>query len=237
MPDSKDVATGLPIVSLYGKERKPRAPRSGRTGRAWSSTSRMSALGVYTYITTLGLVLEAAALSKKQVFVLDRPNPIGGRVVSGPVRDEEFTLIHRLSRAAGSPWDDRRGAGASCTTPSARSGRRFPSFAAAAGGATLFDRTGLVWINPSPNMRSLTEALLYPGVGPARGDKPRHRSWDGHALRAHRGSMDRPGRVRDGTLEGGGSRCAFVPIYFTPRERQYAGQRCGGRADLGDELG
>ena len=45
----------------------------------------------YTYITTLGLVLEAAGASGKKVFVLDRPNPIGGRIVSGPVRDDEFS--------------------------------------------------------------------------------------------------------------------------------------------------
>ncbi len=92
----------------------------------------------------------------------------------------------------------------------------------------LFDRTGLVWVNPSPNMRSLTEALLYPGVGlleatnlaTGRGtDTPFERvgrPWiDPAAFAAALNSAAVPG-------------ARFVPINFTPRERQYAGQRCGG---------
>ena len=92
----------------------------------------------------------------------------------------------------------------------------------------LYDRTGLVWINPSPNMRSLTEALLYPGVGlleatnlaTGRGtDTPFERvgaPWiDPAPFAAALNAAAVPG-VR------------FVPIYFTPTERQHAGQRCGG---------
>jgi uncharacterized protein YbbC (DUF1343 family) len=92
----------------------------------------------------------------------------------------------------------------------------------------LYDRTGLVWVNPSPNMRSLTEALLYPGVGlleatnlaTGRGtDTPFERvgaPWiEPTTFAAALNSTAIPG-VR------------FVPIFFTPRERQYAGRRCGG---------
>ena len=92
----------------------------------------------------------------------------------------------------------------------------------------FFDRTGLVWINPSPNMRSLTEAFLYPGVGlleatnlaTGRGtDTPFERvgaPWiDPEPFAAALNEARVPG-IR------------FVPIYFTPSQRQYAGVRCGG---------
>ena len=87
--DGRDDATGLPIVSLYGKERKPRQDDLTDLDALVFDIQDVGAR-FYTYITTLGLVLEAAAESKKQVFVLDRPNPIGGCVVSGPVRDQDF---------------------------------------------------------------------------------------------------------------------------------------------------
>ena len=60
----------------------------------------------------------------------------------------------------------------------------------------FYDRTGLVWINPSPNMRSLTEALIYPGRRAAGGDEPGDRPGHGYALRAGRGPLDRPAAVR-----------------------------------------
>jgi uncharacterized protein YbbC (DUF1343 family) len=173
-------------------------------------------------------VLEAAAESKKQLFVLDRPNPIGGRIVSGPVRDEEFASFiayHPLPVRHGMTvgelalmYNAERKLGATLEVIRCRGWNR----------DQLYDRTGLVWINPSPNMRSLTEALLYPGVGlleatnlaTGRGtDAPFERvgaPWiDPRAFAAALSSAAVPG-VR------------FVPIYFTPRERQYAGERCGG---------
>ena len=79
--DSKDEATGLPVISLYGKNRKPLAhDLDGLDALVYD----IQDIGTrfYTYITTLGLVLEAASESGKKVFVLDRPNPIGGTAVS-----------------------------------------------------------------------------------------------------------------------------------------------------------
>ena len=164
VPDGKDEATGLPIVSLYGKERKPRLEDLAGLDALVFDIQDVGAR-FYTYITTLGLVLEAAAESKKQVFVLDRPNPIGGRVVSGPVRDDEFASFiayHALPVRHGMTvgelallYNGERKLGASLSVIRCRGWNR----------DDLYDRTGLVWINPSPNMRSLTEALLYPGVG------------------------------------------------------------------------
>ena len=91
----------------------------------------------------------------------------------------------------------------------------------------LYDRTGLDWVNPSPNMRSLTEALLYPGVGlleatnlaTGRGtDTPFER------VGAPWIEPRRFARALNERLPG----VRFVPIRFTPSERQYAGIECGG---------
>jgi uncharacterized protein YbbC (DUF1343 family) len=227
VPDGKDDATGVPIVSLYGKERKPRVQDLADLDALVFDIQDVGAR-FYTYTTTLGLVLEAAAQSNKQVFVLDRPNPIGGRVVSGPVRDDKFASFiayHAIPVRHGMTvgelaqlYNGERKLGATLSVVRCRGWKR----------GDLYDRTGLVWINPSPNMRSLTQALLYPGVGlleatniaTGRGtDTPFERvgaPWiDPAAFAAALSSSVVPG-VR------------FVPIYFTPRERQYAGERCGG---------
>jgi uncharacterized protein YbbC (DUF1343 family) len=92
----------------------------------------------------------------------------------------------------------------------------------------FYDRTGLVWVNPSPNMRSLTEAILYPGVGLLEATN----------LATGRGTDAPFERVGAPWIEPVGFAAGlnsaavpgvrFVPIFFTPRERQYAGKRCGG---------
>src|SRR5262249_12417710 len=100
-----------------------------------------------------------------RVVVLDRPNPIGGRAVAGPVRDpeaESFVAYHRLPVRHGMTvgelallYNTERHIGADLEILRMDGWRR----------ADLFDRTGLTWVNPSPNLRSLTAALLYPGIG------------------------------------------------------------------------
>src|SRR5262249_91991 len=164
VPDSQDEATGLPIVSLYGKNQKPQAQDLAGLDALVYDIQDIGAR-FYTYITTLGLVLEAAHESGKKLFVLDRPNPIGGAIVAGPVRDadlESFIAYHALPVRHGMTvgelallYNSERKIGAALAVVRCRGWWR----------DDLYDRTGLVWINPSPNMRSLTEAILYPGVG------------------------------------------------------------------------
>ena len=227
VPDGKDEATGLRIVSLYGQDRKPRAQDLEGLDALVYDIQDIGAR-FYTYITTLGLVMEAAKDSGKKVFVLDRPNPVGGLAVAGPMRDDEFssfiayhTLPVRHGMTVGELallYNTERAIGASLEVVRCRGWKR----------DELFDRTGLVWVNPSPNMRSLTEALLYPGVGmleatnlaTGRGtDTPFERvgaPWiDPSAFAAALNASQLAG-VR------------FIPIFFTPSQRQYAGQRCGG---------
>ncbi len=225
--DARDEKTGLPIFSLYGKTRKP-TPEGLAGVEVLVYDIQDVGARFYTYISTLGLVLEAARENRIPVVVLDRPNPIGGVAVAGPVRDPDFASFiahHALPVRHGMTvgelarlFNAERSIGADLTVIPCEGWRR----------ADTFDRTGLEWINPSPNMRSLTQAMLYPGVGlleasnlaTGRGtDTPFERlgaPWvDDRALARALNELDLPG-VR------------FVPIRFTPRERQYAGVECRG---------
>ncbi len=227
VPSSVDQATGLPIVSLYDQARKPsQSDLDGLDALVYDIQDIGSRF--YTYITTLGLALEAAAGSGKKFVVLDRPNPIGGLEVSGPVRDpdqESFIAYHRVPVRHGMTagelarlYNVERKIGANLEVVRVQGWTR----------EMLYDATGLVWVNPSPNIRNLTEALLYPGVGmleatnlaTGRGtDTPFERvgaPWiDPRAL----------ARALDAAAIPG---VHFTPIHFTPRERQYQGERCGG---------
>jgi uncharacterized protein YbbC (DUF1343 family)/CubicO group peptidase (beta-lactamase class C family) len=225
--DSKDESTGLPIFSLYGNSHKPSAENLRNVDILVYDIQDIGAR-FYTYISTLGLVLEAAAEQKIPLVVLDRPNPVGGVEIDGPVRDQEFASFvayHALPVRHGLTvgelaqlFNGERKIGAELVVVPCRGWRR----------ADLFDRTGLLWVNPSPNMRSLTEAILYPGVAlleatnfaTGRGtDTPFERvgaPWiDARKFSEALNAQQLPG-VR------------FVPIRFTPAERQYAGQECGG---------
>ncbi len=225
--DSRDEATGLPIHSLYGKTRKP-TPEMLKDVDVLVYDIQDVGARFYTYISTLGLVMEAARESAVPLFVLDRPNPIGGERVAGPVRDstfESFIAFHALPVRHGMTvgelarmFNSERKIGAELTVIPCENWRR----------GDLFDSTGLLWVNPSPNMRSLTEALLYPGVALLEGtnlatgrgtDTPFERVGapyiEPRAFAAALNSLDLPG-VR------------FIPVKFTPKERQFAGKECGG---------
>jgi uncharacterized protein YbbC (DUF1343 family)/CubicO group peptidase (beta-lactamase class C family) len=225
--DTRDESTGLPIVSLYGPKKKPsREDLEGLDALVYD----IQDIGVryYTYSTTLGLVLEAAKEAGKRLVVLDRPNPIGGREVCGPVRDPDmgsFIAYHAVPVRHGMTvgelarlYNAERAIHARLDVVTCRCWSR----------DMLYDRTGLVWINPSPNMRSLTEAMLYPGVGWLEATNlATGRGTDSPFERVAAPWIDPS--VFSGALNAAGvPGASFVPIYFTPRERQYKGERCGG---------
>ncbi|MGC8640328.1 MAG: exo-beta-N-acetylmuramidase NamZ domain-containing protein [Isosphaeraceae bacterium] len=227
VPDSKDARTGLPIVSLYGRKRKPAAADlEGLDVLVFD----VQDIGVryYTYSSTLGLVLEAAKESGKRLVVLDRPNPLGGNAVAGPVRDDDlasFIAYHTLPVQHGLTlgelarlYNGERKLGANLKVVPCRGWSR----------AQTYDRTGLPWINPSPNMRSLTEALLYPGVGWLEATNlATGRGTDTPFERVGASWID-PVRLTQTLNAAGIPGTRFVPIWFTPSERQYKGERCGG---------
>jgi uncharacterized protein YbbC (DUF1343 family)/CubicO group peptidase (beta-lactamase class C family) len=234
VPDSTDETTGLPIVSLYGRTRKP-TPKDLEGIDVLVYDIQDIGARFYTYITTLGLVLEAARDVGKSVLVLDRPNPIGGIEVSGPLRDDEFASFiayHALPVRHGMTvgelarlYNVERKIGASLEVIACRGWSRGDSF----------DRTGLVWINPSPNMRSLTEALLYPGVGMLEATNlATGRGTDTPFERVGAPWIDpEPFAAALNAAKVPGTR--FVPVAFTPTQRQYAGVRCGGVSIIIDD--
>jgi uncharacterized protein YbbC (DUF1343 family) len=184
----------------------------------------------YTYETTLGYFLEAAAKAGIEMIVLDRPNPITGSFVQGPVADEErqsftdyWTVPVRHGMTMGElakMFNGERGGGigAKLTVVPIDGWQR----------GDWFDSTGLGWVNPSPNLRSVTEAALYPGVALIEGTN----------ISVGRGT-DTPfemvgapwvkSREFAAYLNArgiGGVR--FVPVMFTPTSAVYSGQACQG---------
>lgn len=225
--DSKDEQTGLPIYSLYGETRRPK-PEQLKDLDALVFDIQDIGARFYTYISTLGYVMEEAAKLKLPVIVLDRPNPIGGLEIEGPVGDQDkasFTAYHTIPvrhgmtiGELGQLFNEQRKIGADLRVIKIEGWRR----------AMWLDETNLIWVNPSPNMRSLTEATLYPGVGllettnvsVGRGtDTPFEvvgAPWiDGQSLAAHLNARRIPG-VR------------FVPVRFTPKASVFKDQECGG---------
>jgi uncharacterized protein YbbC (DUF1343 family)/CubicO group peptidase (beta-lactamase class C family) len=164
VPDGKDEATGLPVYSLYGERRKPtKETLQGIDTLVFDIQD--AGCRYYTYISTLGLVLEAAAEHKVRVVVLDRPNPLGGLEVEGPILDagrESFVGWHPIPVRHGLTVGElallfkaERKLDVDLQVIKMEGWRR----------GDLYDRTGLRWVNPSPNLRCLSAALLYPGVG------------------------------------------------------------------------
>ncbi|RME92530.1 MAG: DUF1343 domain-containing protein, partial [Verrucomicrobia bacterium] len=224
--DGVDERTGLPVYSLYDDTRQPK-PEELRGLDALVFDIQDIGTRFYTYISTMGLCLEAAARAGLKFFVLDRVNPITGVAVEGPVYqgDPMFTAFHALPVRHGMTVGElarmfaaERGWKVDLQVIPIRGWRR----------ELWFDQTSLPWVNPSPNMRSLTEAILYPGIGllettrlsVGRGtDTPFEVVGapyiDDVRLAAELNRMD---------LEG----LAFIPTRFTPRASVFAGKECGG---------
>ena len=162
--DSKDEKTGLPIYSLYGETRRPK-PEQIKDIDAFVYDIQDIGARFYTYTATLKNVLEEAAKAGKPVFILDRPNPINGNAVEGPLADEDklsFIAAHTTPvrygltiGELGQMMNAERKIGADLRVIKMEGWSR----------SMWFDETGQTWVNPSPNMRSLTEATLYPGIG------------------------------------------------------------------------
>jgi uncharacterized protein YbbC (DUF1343 family) len=226
--DTKDEQTGLPVYSLYGPRRKPTKELLAGIDTLVYDIQDVGCR-YYTYISTLGLILETGAEHKLKVIVLDRPNPIGGLAVDGPVRDADvessFVAWHTLPLRHGMTVGElakmfkaERKLDVVLDVVRCEGWQR----------ADYYDRTLLPWVNPSPNMRSLTQALLYPGIGllettnvsVGRGtDQPFEwigAPWlDGRRLAAVLAERRLPG-VR------------FVPVSRTPASSTHAKKECGG---------
>jgi uncharacterized protein YbbC (DUF1343 family)/CubicO group peptidase (beta-lactamase class C family) len=228
--NSKDAATGIPVYSVYGATDAARRPPADviKTLDAVVIDIQDAGARFYTYETTLGYFLEAAAKAGIEIVVLDRPNPITGSFVQGPVADagrESFTdywtvpvrhgmTIGELAKM----FNAERNINAKLTVVPMEGWQR----------GDWFDSTGLEWVNPSPNLRSVTEAALYPGVALIEGTN----------VSVGRGT-DTPFELVGAPwikskefaayLNGRGiAGVRFVPVTFTPTASIHSGQACQG---------
>jgi len=173
-----DAATHLPVVSLYGAKDEQRRPsmESLKNLDAVVIDLQDAKIRFYTYQTVVGYFLEAAAEAHIEIIVLDRPNPIGGVAVQGPVSDngvESYTDYMPLPIREGMTlgelalYFNGERLLASTTSPNVRVPIRAQLTVVAMRNwarEQYFDDTGLKWINPSPNLRSAAANVVYPGV-------------------------------------------------------------------------
>lgn len=226
-----DSATGLEVISLFGATDAQRRPSKEQLANLDAILIDLQDVGVhyYTYESVVGRFLEAASGTNLDVVVLDRPNPIGGLavqgIVSSPGRESYINFVSEPVRQGMTMgelaryFNTAKHLDAHLTVVQMRGWKR----------SDWFDATGQLWIDPSPNLRSLRQAVLYPGIGilertnlsVGRGtDTPFEwigAPWlDGRAAAAYLNARNIPG-VR------------FIPVQFTPGQTYpFHGQLCNG---------
>jgi len=226
--DDRDAATGLPVYSLY--KSSSRKPSQAQMSSLDALVFDIQDIGCryYTYISTMGLAMEAAAEAGKKFIVLDRVNPIGGVLVDGPVRSGDgnnFVAFHNIPILHGMTagelarmFNQERHIHCGLTVIPVKGWRR----------SMRFDETGLPWINPSPNIRGLTEATLYPGIGfleftnisVGRGTATPFEQVGAPWINEGRLA----GALQNESLPG----VSVIPTRFTPKASIYEGEDCGG---------
>jgi uncharacterized protein YbbC (DUF1343 family) len=228
--NTSDPATGVPVYSVYGDTDAKRRPSVDQLKQLDAVVIDLETAGVrfWTYQTAMGYFLEAAAQAGTEIVVLDRPNPITGSMVSGPIADADkrnyvsyYMIPSRHGMTMGELaqlFNGEQKLGAKVTVVPMQGWQR----------GDWFDSTGETWVNPSPNLRSLIENTLYPGVGLI----------DSTNVSVGRGT-DIPFEVVGAPWIRGQELAAylnnrhisgvrFVSYSFTPNTSYYANQLCGG---------
>ncbi|HEV3513666.1 MAG TPA: serine hydrolase [Candidatus Sulfotelmatobacter sp.] len=228
--NSKDAATGVPIYSVYGATDAARRPPLDVLKNLDAIVYDIQDAGVrfYTYESTLGYFLEAAAKAGIDIIVLDRPDPITGSFVQGPGTDEGhdsftnyWTIPVRHGMTVGElarMFNTERGINARLTVVPMEGWQR----------GDWFDSTGLLWVNPSPNLRSVTEEALYPGVGLIEGTNVSVGRGTDSPFELVGAPWIRSREFATYLNARGIAGVRFVPVSFTPSSSVYSGQVCQG---------
>jgi uncharacterized protein YbbC (DUF1343 family)/CubicO group peptidase (beta-lactamase class C family) len=227
VPDGFDEPTGLPIFSLYGERRKPAPEQLAEIDVLVYDIQDIGAR-FYTYISTMGLAMEAAAEADLPFVVLDRINPINGIAVEGPVELSRggFTAFHPIAIRHGMTvgelarmFREEREIDVDLTVISLAGWKR----------DRWQDQTALPWFDTSPNIRNLRAATLYPAIG----------LLEAMALSVGRGTaspfewigapyIDGDELARALSREVSSDCLRFTPAVFTPESSVYAGERVEG---------
>lgn len=223
----KEPFTGLPIYSLYGDVSRPTQKMLiGLDALVFDIQD--AGARFYTYITTMGYAMEGCAKKGIPFYVLDRPNPINGSLVQGPILDSNlrsftgyFPLPIRHGMTVGElakMFNGEKKIGAKLHVVKMRGYER----------TRWYDETGLLWVSPSPNLRTLIEAILYPGVAMLEGSN----------VSVGRGTMT-PFELLGAPWMNGEELAAylnqrkikglqFMPAEFTPNSSLFKNQLCHG---------
>ena len=224
---TKEPFTGLPIYSLYGDVSRP-TPKMLIGLDALLFDIQDAGARFYTYITTMGYAMEGCAKKGIPFYVLDRPNPINASWVQGPILDSNlksftgyFPLPVRHGMTIGElakMFNAEKKIGATLHVVKMRGYER----------THWYDETGLLWVSPSPNLRTLTEAIIYPGVAMVEGSNVSvgrgtttpfellGAPWmNGEELAAY---------LNDRNIQG----LRFMPTEFTPNSSLFKNQLCHG---------
>lgn len=228
--NSTDSLTAVPIYSVYGNTDAQRRPPMDVIRKLDVLVIDLQDVGARfcTYGATLGYFLEAAAKAKKPIVVLDRPNPLSGAYVQGPLSDaapESFVNYYPLPLRHGMTigelaklFNEEKHIGADLTVIPMRGWLR----------GDWFDSTGATWIAPSPNIHNLEQAMLYPAVGLLEGtnisvglgtDMPFQLVGSPYFIAQEVASY-----LNAREIAG----VRFVPITFTPTAGNYARRECYG---------
>ncbi|HNW44473.1 MAG TPA: DUF1343 domain-containing protein [Elusimicrobiales bacterium] len=225
--NSSDPVTGVPVYSLYGKNKQRPTPEMLKDLDILVFDIQDIGARFYTYLTTMGYAMEEAAKAGLPFMVLDRPNPIGG-AIEGPVLDKDISAF-----TAYFPVPTRHGftAGEMALFHKARQALKLELTVVAMENWTrdlFFDQTGIVWTNPSPNIKNVDAELLYPGLG----------CFEASNLSVGRGT-DIPfvwfgapwmnaGKIAKGLAKAGLKGVKFSPLRLTPSKDVYEGKSCEG---------
>jgi len=224
---SIDEKTGLPVLSLYGKSRRPSAEALEGID---SIVIDLQDVGVrfYTYASTMGYVMEEAAKKGVEVVVLDRPNPINAAAVQGPMLDaslQSFTAYYTTPVRHGMTMGElaemfnvEKKIGAKLKVVEMRGYSR----------TAWFDDTGLQWINPSPNLRNVEQVALYPGVAIVEGANVSVGRGTQMPFQVIGAPWINASQLKDYLNKRGLEGVGFSPVSFTPNTATYANRPCHG---------
>ena len=227
---STDPETGLPVSSLYGDDPESLSPERDEISELDAVVYDLQDVGAryYTFVYTLSYIMEVARDADRPVVVLDRPNPIGGVAVEGPVLDPalasfvgRYPLPVRHGMTTGElarMFNERFGIGCDLRVVTMRGWNR----------TMQFEDTSLPWVAPSPNMPTPSTARVYPGGCLIEGtnlSEGRGTTLPFELV----GAPWLPGRelaaaLRDAEIPG----AVFRPMSFRPMFQKHAGVTCRG---------
>src|SRR5438309_7267163 len=228
--NSSDAVTGIPVYSVYGGTDAARRPPPDvmKTLDAVVFDTQDAGVRYYTYETTLGYFLEGAAKAGIELIVLDRPDPVTGSFVQGPVSDaghENFNDYWAVPVRPGMTMGElakmfnaERNINAKLTVVPMEGWQR----------GDWFDSTGLDWVNPSPNLRSVTEAALYPGVAIIEGTNVSVGRGTDTPFELVGAPWIKSKEFAAYLNARGIAGVRFVPVNVTPASSIYSGQNCNG---------